>query len=114
MGINLVYLFPICSLPEYTILFFTLITLVIAINLILDGIGTNRLTVNETQITLYRLPFFIKRIPLSMVIRLDYVEVQTVFGRNDILRCILNQIDILIYPTTQLIHQLSRWILKKP
>ena len=65
---------------------FTLMTLVIAINLILDGIGTNRLTVNETQITLYRLPFFIKRIPLSMVLRLDYVEVQTVFGRNDILR----------------------------
>ena len=65
---------------------FTLITLVIAINLILDVIGTNRLTVNETQITLYRLPFFIKRIPLSMVLRLDYVEDQTVFGRNEILR----------------------------
>ncbi len=65
---------------------FTLITLVIAINIILDGIGANRLIVSETKITLYRLPFFVKRIPLLMVLKLDYVEVQTVFGRKEILR----------------------------
>ena len=61
-------------------------TLVLAINVIFDGIGTNRLTVSETEIRVYRLAFFITRIPLSMVVKLDYVEVQIVFGGKEILR----------------------------
>lgn len=65
---------------------FTFITLVLGINVTLDGIGINRLTISETEITLYRLPFFIKRVPLSTVVKLDYVEIETIFGTNVVVR----------------------------
>lgn len=65
---------------------FTVIILILGVNVSLDGIGVNKLMVTEHEVVLYRLPFFIKRIPLSMIDRLDYEEVVTVFGNKEVVR----------------------------
>jgi hypothetical protein len=91
MGLTLLILavwFIISGLTFESILYFvfTITTLVLAINVTLDGTGTNKLIVNKNEVVLYRLPFFIKRVPISKIEKIDYVEVDSLLRSKDVVR----------------------------